>query len=58
MIPKAGLDTERKLELNKNELEIMEEINHPHIVRVFELLEDDVNFYIILELMQGGDLMS
>ena len=30
--------------------------DHPSIVRVLELLEDDVNFYIISELVDGGEL--
>ena len=29
---------------------------HPHIVRVFELLQDDSNFYIVTELVTGGEL--
>ena len=58
IIPKSGLNTERRRELNKNELEIVEEISHAHIVRVFELMEDQENYYIIQELMRGGDLMS
>ena len=42
----------------KHELEIVEEISHPHIVRIYELMEDDENYYIIMELMKGGDLWS
>ena len=57
-ISKASLDTDRKLELNRNEFEIMEEITHPHIVRTFELLEDTRNYYIIMEVMKGGNLMD
>lgn len=43
--------------LNKNEFEVLEETPHPHITRVFELMEDSQNFYIVCELMTGGDLM-
>ena len=57
-ISKASLDTDRKLELNRNEFEIMEEITHPHIVRTFELMEDSRNYYIIMEVMKGGNLMD
>lgn len=31
---------------------------HPHIVRVFDLVEDAANFYIVMELMKGGDLFA
>ena len=47
VIPKSGLSTERKRELNRNEFEIVESISHAHIVRVFELMEDQENYYII-----------
>ena len=30
--------------------------DHPHIVRVFELLQDETNFYIVTELVTGGEL--
>lgn len=45
-------------QLNKNEFEILEETNHPHITRVFELMEDSKNFYIVMELMTGGNLIE
>ena len=40
----------------EQELEVLQSTDHPHIVRVFELLQDDVNFYIISELVSGGEL--
>ena len=43
-------------QLNKQELEILEETPHPHITRIFELMEDATYYYIIAELMIGGDL--
>ena len=46
------------MQLNKNEFEIVEQIAHPHIVRVYELLEDDYSFYIVMELMSGGSLSN
>ena len=45
------------IQLNKNEFEVLEETPHPHITRVFELMEDDLNFFIVNELMTGGNLM-
>lgn len=44
------------LNLMEQELEVLQNTDHPHIVRVMELLEDDVNFYIISELITGGEL--
>ena len=59
IITKQSLD-EKKVyrELNKNELKVLEETIHPHITRVFELMEDSRNFYIVMELITGGDLFD
>ena len=45
-------------ELNKNEFEVLETVQHPHITRIFDLLEDRRNYYIVAELMTGGHLME
>jgi len=42
----------------ENELEILEDISHPNIVRIFELLEDNNNYYIVSELMNHGELFD
>ena len=44
--------------LNKNEFEVLELTDHPHITRIFELMEDSRNYYIVSELMSGGHLME
>ena len=35
---------------------MLQKTDHPHIVRVFELLEDESKFYIVTELVTGGEL--
>jgi len=40
----------------ESELEVLSKTDHPHMVRVFELLHDDASFYIITELVTGGEL--
>lgn len=42
--------------LQQNELEVLQKTIHPNIVRVYELLEDDKNFYISSEIVEGGEL--
>ena len=44
-------------ELNKNEFEILEITQHPHITRIFELMEDKHNYFIVMELVSGGNLL-
>ena len=44
------------IDLMESELDVLTRTDHPGIVRVLELLEDDVNFYIVSELVNGGEL--
>lgn len=41
-----------------NEGEIMKTIKHPCVVKMFDVVDSGDSVYIILELMQGGDLLS
>lgn len=59
MISKAKLkEDEVYMDLMRNELTVLEKTDHPHITRVFELLEDNRNFYVVMEFLTGGDLMG
>ena len=40
----------------KQELETLDKFEHPHIVRVIDLCEDNQNIYIVSELMRHGTL--
>ena len=40
------------------EIDILHELSHPNIVKVNELLEDDGNYYIVTEVMEGGELFE
>ena len=40
----------------RDELEVLKNCSHPHIMLVKELLEDDLRYYIVSELLPGGDL--
>lgn len=39
-----------------NELQILEELDHPDIIRLHEWFEDDNNFYLVTEY-SGNDLV-
>jgi len=45
-------------ELMRNELQVLEAVDHPNITRVFELMEDDRNFYVVMEYCSGGNLLE
>lgn len=39
-----------------NELRILEKTCHQNIARIYELLHDSKNFYIVTELVKSGDM--
>ena len=41
-----------------SELEVLKMSSHPNIMEVHELLEDDDNYYIVSELLEGGELFD
>jgi len=40
------------------ETDMLRTIPHPNIVQIYEMFEDEVQFYIVTELFEGGDLFS
>jgi len=41
-----------------NEINILRNLDHPNIVKIFEYFEDDKRFYIVTEHIQGGELFD
>ena len=50
--------TEKEKEFITNEINILQELNHPNIVKQYEVIKDDINskIYIVMEYCEGGDL--
>lgn len=44
------------VDLLKSEIEILSEVDHPHIIKLYDVFEDVVNVYLITELCTGGEL--
>ena len=42
----------------QNELSILGEKSHPNIIRIIDLIEDAENYYVVSELVQGGELFK
>lgn len=40
------------------EIRILQAIRHPHVVRVYELIETEKHAFFVLELAQNGDLLD
>ena len=45
-------------QLMLNELQVLEAADHPNITRVFELMEDEKNFFVVMEYCSGGNLLN
>lgn len=41
-----------------NEFEILKTLDHPNIVRLFEMYVDEKHFYLISEYCEGGELFD
>lgn len=41
-----------------NEIEILKQLDHPNIIKVYEFFEDKKFFYIVMELAHGGELFD
>ena len=47
-----------RLQLLREEIRIMAQLDHPNILRIHECFENAENIYLILELCTGGDLLK
>ena len=41
-----------------NEIEILKQLDHPSIVKLYEFYQDKLNFYLITEYIDGGELFE
>ena len=46
------------IQLLQNELSILGEKSHPNIIRIIDLVEDNKNYYIVSEVVKGGELFK
>lgn len=46
------------IQLLENELSILGSKSHPNIIRVVDLIEDNENYYVVCELVKGGELFK
>ena len=42
----------------ETEIKLLSLLDHPNIVRLFEIFKDDKNYYLIMELCHGGNLVT
>lgn len=58
MISKDYLRNETLMKMYRREVDILKLIDHPFIVALYEELEDEKAFYLVMELVEGSNLVS
>ena len=57
VINKTKMDPE-DLESLKNEVKIMQQVDHPNIVKLIDVFEDEGHWCLVMEYMEGGELFD
>jgi serine/threonine protein kinase len=57
VVKEEGLpkDDEEALHL---EVEILQGMDHPHIIRLYQFFDEQKHYYLVTELMEGGELFD
>ena len=40
----------------QNEIDILKQMDHPNIVKMLDVYEDDTHFFLVMELLTGGEV--
>ena len=40
----------------QNEIDILKQVDHPNIVKLHDIYEDEKHFFLVMELMTGGEV--
>ncbi|KAH0795307.1 CAMK family protein kinase [Histomonas meleagridis] len=58
IVNKSQFQTKKDLKLQMSEVEILSKVDHPNIVKLYDVIEDEQNIYIFMEYCQGTSLLS
>jgi serine/threonine protein kinase len=57
IVTKAKLSKEDEVAL-KDEIQVLEELRHKHIIRLYDVFEEPQYYYLVTEKMMGGELFD
>ena len=46
------------MKIFQTEIEILRNLDHPNIIKLYEIYEDLDNIYLVMELCEGGELFD
>ena len=55
VIDKTKLDAATRVQMMQ-EIRLMKLVQHPHVVRLYEVIDTQTKLYLVLELADGGDM--
>lgn len=58
IIPKKRIISHEVVQRYLSEVDILRQMDHPNIVRVYEYFQDETYLYIVTELCEGGELLD
>jgi serine/threonine protein kinase len=58
VLKKAEIVKLRQVEHTMNEKQILEQLEHPFLVKILGTFQDSNNLYLVLEYVQGGELFT
>jgi len=47
-----------ELQSFQEEIAILKQLDHPNILKLYEVFQDDKRFYLVTELCKGGELFD
>ena len=56
IINKNNINHKNHIDLLKNEVSILNYLNHPRIMKIYDILDNHRYFFIFMELIEGGNL--
>jgi len=52
------LGAKNKPEMLKNEVDILKKMEHPYIIKLYDIFETETELYLVMELVNGGELFD
>ena len=58
ILQKNLIKGQKQYERIHNEIKYLKLLNHPNIIKIFEVIENDFSFFIVMEYATGGELFN